>query len=60
MWMSYGLYEHQMQLWAKTVIAPIRVDLEIVVPLLYYSSLLLFRFTRGATHELKLSNREHR
>ena len=52
MWISYGLYENQMQLWAKTVIAPIRVDLEVVVPLLYYSSVLLFRFTRGATHEL--------
>ena len=50
-WICYGLYEHQMQLWARTVIAPIRLDLEILAPLLYYSSFLLFRFTRGTTRE---------
>ena len=46
MWVCYGLYEHQMSLWARTVVAPIRVDLELIAPLLYYSSLVLVRFAR--------------
>lgn len=45
-WICYGLYEHQMAIWARTVIAPIRVDLLIIDPLLYYLSLLLIRFVR--------------
>lgn len=44
MWLCYGLYEYQMQQWARTVSGPIRVDLLILGPLLYISTLSLFRF----------------
>ena len=44
MWLCYGIYEHQMQQWARTVIAPIRVDLLVLAPLLYVSTISLFRF----------------
>ena len=47
MWICYALYEQQMQIGA--VMAPVRIDLEIIAPLLYYSNLLLFRFVRGTT-----------
>jgi hypothetical protein len=47
MWIFYGMYEHQMLLWARTVDTPIRVDLLVLAPLLYYSSLLLIRFARS-------------
>ena len=53
MWICYGLYEQAMRLWAQTVDTPIRVDLEIVAPLLYYSSLMLWRFAQSTTHESK-------
>jgi hypothetical protein len=46
MWIFYGMYEHQMLFWARTVDTPIRVDLLVLAPLLYYSSLLLIRFAR--------------
>ena len=34
-WMVYGIYETRMYFWMKTVIAPIRVDLLLIVPVLY-------------------------
>lgn len=34
-WTIYGLYETGMYFWMKTVIAPIRVDLLLIVPILY-------------------------
>jgi TPR repeat protein len=44
MWLCFGLYEHQLQKWAQSVVAPIRVDLLVLGPLLYISTLSLFRF----------------
>lgn len=34
-WTIYGVYETWMYFWMKTVIAPIRVDLLLIVPILY-------------------------
>lgn len=34
-WTVYGIYETRMYFWMKTVIAPIRVDLLLIVPVLY-------------------------
>ena len=34
-WTIYGLYETGMYFWMKTVIAPIRVDLLLIVPIPY-------------------------
>jgi len=34
-WTVYGVYETYMYYWMKTVIAPIRVDLLIITPILY-------------------------
>jgi hypothetical protein len=39
-WIVYGIYETRMYFWMKTVIAPIRVDLLLVVPLLYLVSII--------------------
>ena len=33
-WVLYALYEWRMKLWSETVIAPIRIDLLIVIPAL--------------------------
>lgn len=43
MWICYGYYEYNMQIWARTVTGPIRIDLEVLLPLLYYSMVLLLR-----------------
>jgi len=51
MWLCYGLYEHQMQQWARTVIAPIRADLIILAPLLYAATVSLFRFWSRAARD---------
>ncbi len=34
-WLIYGIYETKMYFWMKTVIAPIRVDLLLIIPILY-------------------------
>ncbi len=34
-WTTYAVYETGMYFWMKTVIAPIRVDLLLIVPILY-------------------------
>ena len=34
-WTIYGIYEAGMYFWMKTVIAPIRVDLLLIAPILY-------------------------
>ena len=34
-WTTYGVYETGMYFWMNTVIAPIRVDLLLIVPILY-------------------------
>ena len=34
-WSVYGIYETYMYYWMKTVIAPIRVDLLLLTPVLY-------------------------
>ena len=34
-WLMYLIYETRMHFWAKTVHAPIRVDLLIIAPVLY-------------------------
>jgi hypothetical protein len=39
-WIIYGTYETRMYFWMKTVIAPIRVDLLLIVPVLYLVTLL--------------------
>ncbi len=35
LWMVYGVYETRMFYWSQTVSAPIRIDLLLIVPLLY-------------------------
>ena len=35
LWTLYGVFETGMYFWMKTVIAPIRVDLLLIVPILY-------------------------
>jgi hypothetical protein len=37
-WLIYTIYEWFMYEWGKTVIAPIRVDLPLIVPFLYLVS----------------------
>ena len=39
-WTLYGIYETGMYFWMKTVIAPIRVDLLLFVPVLYLVTLI--------------------
>ena len=39
-WFAYAVYEWRMALWSDSVIAPIRVDLLIVIPALLAISLL--------------------
>jgi hypothetical protein len=39
-WTIYGLYETGMYFWMKTVIAPIRVDLLLIAPILYLVTLV--------------------
>jgi hypothetical protein len=34
-WAAYGVYEIRMYYWSKTVVAPIRIDLLLIVPVLY-------------------------
>jgi hypothetical protein len=34
-WAAYALYEWRMSLWSQTVIAPIRIDMFVVAPVLY-------------------------
>ena len=37
-WFLYGLWELYLQYWSKTAAAPIRVDLLLIVPVLYIIS----------------------
>src|SRR5690349_20584613 len=39
-WLMYLVYETRMYFWAKTVHAPIRVDLLIIAPVLYLLSIV--------------------
>ncbi len=39
-WTVYGIYETRMYFWMKTVIAPIRVDLLLIVPVLYLLTII--------------------
>jgi fatty acid desaturase len=39
-WIVYGIYETSMYFWMKTVIAPIRVDLLLIVPMLYLITII--------------------
>ncbi len=36
LWMLYAVYEIRMFYWSQTVSAPIRIDLLLIVPLLYF------------------------
>lgn len=49
-WVAYAVYETVMYFWMQTVIAPIRVDLLLIVPLLYVTggALLLTCFATRA------------
>ena len=38
LWVIYGIWEIKMFYWSKTVIAPIRIDLLLIVPFLYIIS----------------------
>lgn len=53
-WVAYGIYEIRMYHWSKTVIAPIRVDLFLVAPVVYSAALL------GAGACWRLKNRARR
>lgn len=39
-WLAYGVYETYMYFWMKSVIAPIRVDLLLLTPLLYVAAIV--------------------
>ena len=39
-WLMYAIYETRMYFWAKTVHAPIRLDLMIIAPVLYLLSIV--------------------
>ena len=39
-WTAYAVYEWRMNLWSASVVAPIRVDLLVMIPLLIGISLL--------------------
>ena len=39
-WLVYGVYETYMYFWMKTVVAPIRVDLLLLTPLLYLAAVV--------------------
>ena len=39
-WLMYTIYETRMYFWAKTVHAPIRLDLMIIAPVLYLLSIV--------------------
>ncbi len=34
-WLVFAIYEYRMYHWSKTVVAPIRVDLLLITPILY-------------------------
>jgi len=34
-WIAYAIYEWRMSIWAASVIAPVRVDLFVLAPVLY-------------------------
>jgi hypothetical protein len=38
-WLLYAIYEWQMFLWSQTVSAPIRLDLLLIAPMLYLTTL---------------------
>jgi len=38
LWALYGLYEGYMFFWSRTVVAPIRVDLLLLAPVLYLAT----------------------
>lgn len=42
-WSVYGVYECAMWVWSQGVVAPIRVDLLLVAPVLYVLSLVAVR-----------------
>ena len=39
-WVVYGVYETYMYYWMKTVVAPIRVDLLVITPILYLLTII--------------------
>ena len=39
-WVLYAIYEWRMSIWARTVTAPIRVDLLLIAPVLYFVTLI--------------------
>jgi hypothetical protein len=38
LWLLYAIYEWRMFLWSKTVSAPIRIDLLLIAPVLYLTT----------------------
>lgn len=52
-WLAYGIYETGMYFWMQTVIAPIRVDLLFIAPVLYLLAVgaLLALLTAGPASE---------
>ena len=40
LWTIYGIYETRMYFWMKTVIAPIRIDFFLIVPILYLMTIV--------------------
>jgi hypothetical protein len=52
-WVIYGIYEIFMYAWSKTVIAPIRIDLLLIVPVLYAISLVGFLGAWGCYRYVK-------
>jgi hypothetical protein len=46
LWVCDGIYEYQMRLWAQTVTGPIRIDLLLLMPFLYYSGMSFYHLTK--------------
>lgn len=56
-WLIYGIYETKMYFWMKTVVAPIRVDLLLIVPVLYLLAIIgTFALIKKQSVQHPLSN----
>jgi len=43
-WVGYGIWENRMQAWSETVVAPIRIDLLAIAPILMAVSVIALVF----------------
>ena len=56
-WILFGVYESYMYHWSRTVIAPIRVDLLLLTPILYAVTVIGLVQAFMRRHQLNRSDR---